>query len=221
MNQITAYMKQNNLDDEGMAKVISEKLGRSISAKGVQQIKSRKDAPAPWLRALDIAPNEPSGLKDRPRATIPGRTPKSETSSGTIDPIPALPFEVVSAKATIELIYTMAGKGVAMGTRTPVVADLWEKSAPALADGWIEWAKENRTVANAIAVLTIGGPGGQVILTNASLLISTLMAVQQQRGISLIPPTFIPPHENPDMDDDKIRQNTEAAVDFGIRNAQD
>jgi hypothetical protein len=107
-----------------------------------------------------------------------------------------------------------------MASKTPAVGTLWEQSSPGLAAGWIEWAKENRTVANGIAMLTIGGPGGQVILMNASLLISTLIAIQQQKGMQIIPPQFIPPHEDPGMDDDKIRENTEAAVDHGIRNAE-
>lgn len=216
MNSITRYMKENNLDDAAMAKIISEKLGRNVGPKGVQQIKTRKEAPAPWLRALNIAPTEPSGLKDQPRATIPGRKPPDNE----IASIPSLPFEVTSAKVTIEMIYTMLGKGAAMGTRTPQVAELWEKSAPALAEGWIDWAKENRTVANGIAMLTIGGPGGQVVLTNASLIIGTLMMVQQQRGIELIPPQFIPPHEQPEGAEAKIQENTEAAVDHRIRNPQ-
>lgn len=216
MNSIAKYMKEHDYSDEEMAKVISEKLGRSISAKGVQQIKTRKEAPVPWLNALNISPKEPTGLKEGKRATIPGREPKGELEPLAI----TLPFEVKSAKVTIEMIYTMAGKGAAMASRTPRVGELWEQSAPALADGWIEWAKENRTVANGIAMLTIGGPGGQVILTNASLIISTLMMIQQQRGFDIIPPQFVPPHERPEGDDEKIRENTDAAVEDALRNSQ-
>lgn len=219
MNSISAYMKEKGLDDQAMAKVISEKLGRGISAKGVQQIKTRKEAPAPWLRALGIAPNEPGGLKDEKKSRIPGQKPPGE-SSGEIQPLVSLPFEITSAKVTIEMVYTMAGKGVAMASRTPRTAELWEKSAPALADGWIEWAKENRTVANGIAMLTIGGPGGQVILTNASLIISTLMMIQQAKGIDIFPPQFRPPHEQPEGSEQKIQENTEAAVEDALRNSQ-
>ena len=220
MNQIARYMKDNDLDDEAMAEVISEKLGRKIGANGVRQIKTRKDAPVPWLNALGITPKEPSGLKSGKRATgVPGRSAPETPGAkevGTIE----LPFEIQSARVTIEMIYTMAGKGAAMASRTPRVANLWEQSAPALAEGWLEWAKESRTVANAIAMLTIGGPGGQVILTNASLLISTLMLVQQEKGLSLIPPQFIPPHEQPEGSEEKIRENTDAAVDHALRNQE-
>lgn len=212
MNPITGYMKDHNLDHEAMAKLLQEKMGRNISAEGVRRMAAKKEAPKTWLTALGIAPKEPAGLKGAPRAAgVPGAKPSAE-----IQPIPDLPFEITSARTTIELIYTMAGKGAAMGTKTPDVATLWEKSAPALAEGWIEWAKENRTVANVIAMMTIGGPGGQVVLTNASLIISTLMMVQQKHNMSIIPPQFVPPHEDPGMDDDKIRENTEAAVDHGI-----
>lgn len=224
MNSVRQYMKDHNLDDEGMAKVMSEKLGRSIGETQVRSIKSRKEAPAIWLNALGVSPQEPSGLKVGKKVSgAPGvkSTEKSTEASpgGTIEAI-SLPFEVVSAKATIELIYTMAGKGAAMASRTPQVSELWETSAPMLAEGWIEWAKENRTVANGIALLTVGGPGGQVILTNASLLISTLMLVQQQRGLSIIPPQFVPPHERPDAEAYIAQNETERAVDDALRNSQ-
>src|SRR5437879_2187813 len=187
MNQITTYMKEHNLDDEAMAEIISEKLGRKIGANGVRQIKTRKEAPVPWVNALEISPKEPSGLKRDKKATIPGRGKTTESSTGDISPI-ELPFEINSARVTLEMIYTMAGKGAAMASRSPDVANLWEQSAPTLAEGWLEWAKESRTVANGIAMLTVGGPGGQVILTNASLIISTLMIIQNDRGHSLLPP---------------------------------
>jgi hypothetical protein len=213
MNEIARYMKEHDLSDTQMAEIISEKLGRNIGASGVKQIKSRKEAPIPWINALDIRPKEPSGLKDKPpTASVPGKIPGKEPEAIQ------LPFEIQSARVTIEMIYTMAGKGAAMASRTPRVAKVWEDSAPALADGWLEWAKESRTVANAIAMLTIGGPGGQVVLTNASLIVSSLMVIQQERNLNILPPQFMPPHENPAMDDEKIRANTEAAVDHGLRN---
>jgi len=215
MNEIGKYMKEHSLDDEAMAKIISDKLGRDIGANGVKQIKNRKDAPIPWMNALGISPKEPSGLRSGRATGVPGKSSSgsTETPPGIID----LPFEVHSAQITIEMIYTMAGKGAAMASRTPSVSDLWEQSAPQLAEGWLEWAKESRTVANAIAMLTVGGPGGQVILTNASLIISTLMLVQREKGLSLIPPQFVPPHERPEGDEEHIRQNTEAAVDHALR----
>lgn len=220
MNSIRQYMKDHDLDDEAMAKVISEKLGRSIGANGVKQIKSRKEAPVPWLNALGISPQEPSGLKGGKRASgVPGRETKTESPPG-MAPAIELPFEITSARVTLEMIYTMAGKGAAMASRTPAVGNLWEQSAPGLAEAWLEWAKESRTVANGIAMLTIGGPGGQVILLNASLIISTLMTIQNVKGLSLIPPQFIPPHERPEGDEDKIRENTEAAVEDALRNSQ-
>lgn len=223
MNSIRQYMKDHNLDDEGMAKVMSERLGRSIGETQVRSIKSRKEAPKTWLDALGVSPQEPSGLKVGKKVSgAPGvkSTEKSSEPSpvGAIEPI-SLPFEIVSAKVTIEMIYSMAGKGAAMASRTPPVADLWEQSAPALADAWIEWAKESRTVANGIAMLTIGGPGGQAILLNASLIISTLMTIQRTKGIEMIPQQFIPPHERSDAEAYIAQNDTERAVDDALGNS--
>jgi hypothetical protein len=218
MNAIRQYMKDHNLDDEGMAKVMTEKLGRSIGPSGVKSIKSRKEAPAVWLNALEISPKEPSGLKRGTRVSGAPGAKSTETGVPHIDPIADLPFEIHSARVTIEMIYQMAGKGASMASRTPAVAQLWEQSAPGLADAWLDWAQESPTVANAIAMLTIGGPGGQVILMNASLIIGTLMAIQQQKGIQIIPPQFTPPHEQPEGNEEFIRENTDAAVDHAIRN---
>lgn len=205
MNTLKAYKDKEGITNQELADRLTEALGRKISPKGVAQQLGREEASIPWLNALGISPKEPGGLKDQPDAPKPGAISNP------------LPFEIHTATQTIEMVYTMAGKGAAMASKTPAVGTLWEQSAPGLAAGWIEWAKENRTVANGIAMLTIGGPGGQVILMNASLIISTLIAIQQQKGMQIIPPQFIPPHEDPGMDDDKIRENTDAAVDHGLR----
>jgi len=219
MNSIRQYMKDHDLDDEGMAKIITEKLGRSIGASGVRSIKSRKEAPTAWLNALEISPKEPAGLKGGRRVSgVPGSS-STVVESGNIEPISNLPFEIHSARVTIEMIYQMAGKGAAMASRTPTVANLWEESAPGLANAWLEWAKESPTVANGIAMLTVGGPGGQVILMNASLVIGTLMAIQQQKGLSLIPANFVPPHERPTEEEYLAQTETERAVDDALGNS--
>jgi hypothetical protein len=213
MNALAQFKKEHSLTDQQLAEMLSEKLNRNISSKGVAQQLRRESPSIPWLNALGISPKEPGNLKNSPpQVNSPG-------ISSNIVPEVALPFELKSATATIEMIYTIAGKGAAMASKTPAVADAWQNSAPGLAQGWIEWAKENRTVANGIAMLTVGGPGGQVILTNASLLVTTLMLIQHQKGIQLIPPQFVPPHENPNMDDEKIRENTEEYVDHALRNS--
>lgn len=208
MNALKVYKDENKLTNQELADRLTEALGRKISVKGVAQQLGREEASIPWLNALGISPKEPGNLKNSPSDVKP---------AGISNP---LPFEIRTATQTIEMIYTMAGKGAAMASKTPEVGTLWESSSPGLAEAWIEWAKENRTVANGIAMLTIGGPGGQVILMNASLIISTLIAIQTRRGMQIIPPQFIPPHEDPGMDDDKIRENTEAAVEHGIRGTQ-
>jgi hypothetical protein len=210
MNALKEYKDREKLTNQELADRLTETLGRKISVKGVAQQLGRTEASIPWLNALGISPKEPGNLKNSPPDV---NSPLSNLAT-------PLPFEIKTATQTIEMVYTMAGKGAAMASKTPAVGTLWEQSAPGLAAGWIEWAKENKTVANGIAMLTIGGPGGQVILMNASLIISTLIAIQQQKGMQIIPPQFIPPHEDPGMDDDKIRENTEAAVDHGIRNTE-
>ena len=214
MNSLKKYANEKNLTAQDIATELKEKLGRPISATGVEMMMNRQEAPIPWLTALGLngaKPKEPSGLKDE-------KTKKSSEdvkSPGAAVDI-HLPFEPVSARATIELIYTMAGKGAAMASKTPPVGDAWHNAAPQLAEGWIEWAKENRTVANGIALLTVGGPGGQVILMNASLLITTLMLIQQHRNIDIIPPGF---NIYEGMSDEDIQAQTEQAVDGSIGGA--
>lgn len=208
MNTLKQYKDEQKLTNQELADRLTEALGRKISVKGVAQQLGREEASVPWLNALGISPKEPGNLKNSPPNVNP--TPISNP----------LPFEIKTATETISLIYTMAGKGAAMASKTPAVGTLWEQSAPGLAEGWINWAKENPTVAKGIAVLTVGGPGGQVILMNASLIISTLIAIQTEKGIQMLPPQFMPPHENPDMTDEQIRENTETVVDDGLRRAQ-
>ena len=204
MNELGRYKESNGLTDEEVAKRLTDALGRKISAKGVAQQLRRESPSVPWLNALGIGPQEPGNLKNSPTDVKPPQSSPQKPGAEI-----ALPFEMVSAKATIEIIYTMAGKGAAMASRTPDVARAWESAAPGLAEAWIEWAKENRTVANAIAMLTVGGPGGQVILMNASLLISTLMTIQNAKGLDIIPPHLRPPMDTNDQ--------TEAYVDEQLR----
>ena len=205
MNTLKQYKEEQKLTNQELADRLTEALGRKISVKGVAQQLGREEASVPWLNALGISPKEPGNLKN------------SSSDVKPTDISNPLPFEIKTATETIELIYSMAGKGAAMASKTPEVGTLWEASSPGLAEAWINWAKENRTVANGIAMLTIGGPGGQVVLMNASLIISTLIAIQQARGIQMLPQQFIPVHEDPGMDEEKIRENTEAAVDHGLR----
>lgn len=204
MNPLVEYKEKKRLTNEELLKELKDKLGRPISMAGLEMMMQRKEPPLPWLNALGISPKEPGGLKDGP-------SEKPKNSPPDVNPTTiSLPFEPVSAKATIELIYTMAGKGAAMASRTEEVARAWEINAPSLADAWINWAAENRAVANGIAMLTVGGPGGQVILMNASLIITTLMLVQQKRNINIIPEGF---NIYEGMTDEQIRAQTEQAVD--------
>jgi hypothetical protein len=209
MNALGQYKEEKRLTNEELAAELKEKLGRPISATGVEMMLARKEPPVPWLNALGISPKEPGGIKDPIPPQEMGKTP------GPIKPVISLPFEPVSAQATIELIYTMAGKGAAMASKTPAVADAWHNSSQQLAEGWIEWAKENKTVANGIAMLTVGGPGGQVILMNASLLITTLMVIQNNKGLQIIPPGF---DIYKGMSEEEIRMQTEQAADEQLRN---
>lgn len=205
MNELGRYKETHGLTNQQLADELTEKLGRKISAKGIAQQLNRESPSIPWLNALGISPQEPGNLKDSTVSAKPTEKPSAAI---------ALPFEVVSARATIEIIYTMAGKGAAMASRTPEVANAWEAAAPGLAEGWIKWAEENRTVANAIAMLTVGGPGGQVILMNASLLVSTLMTIQNAKGVNLLPQGFVPT-----TPEDQTR-TTEEFVDEQLRQTQ-
>lgn len=168
--EIRNYQESEGLDDEQMAALLSERLGRAVSIQGFRIIRGRKDAPLEWLEALSIAPKDPSG-----GGNDGGNDGDEGTRKPPPSPVAVLPFDIPTTKQAIVLIYTTAGKGAAIGMRCPPVAGVWANHAPAIADAYIKWAYENATVARYLGALTFGGMAGQLVIMHATLLIQTLI----------------------------------------------
>jgi hypothetical protein len=214
---IRNYQTSEGLTDDEMAVLLSSRLGRTVSPAGYRIVKGRRDAPAEWLEALSIAPSEPAA-PGAPSAT--DKQPEHgapDASKGAVLVPGVLPFEPASAKMQIALIYTMAGKGAALPQRrhgTPEalqraarIESIWALHAPQIADAYIEWAKENATVAHYIGMLTLGGPGGKLIMLHGSMLVQTLLETGAINPNAFVPPTLRTPQETdtirePDADTD-------------------
>lgn len=203
------YQTAEGLDDEQMAALLSEKLGRTVGAAGYRIVKGRRDAPAEWLEALGIAPQEPTYKPDKDAPPVP--SPQDPTG-GAPKPVGILPFEPASARMQIALIYTMAGKGAAiparrLGTddalkRAERIERIWAVHAPQIADAYIEWARENSTVAHYIGMLTLGGPGGKLVILHGSMLVQTLMESGAINQDAFVPPSLRRQPQETDLIDD-------------------
>lgn len=198
-SDIRNYQTAEGLSDEQMAQLLSERLGRPVSAAGYRVVKGRSNPPDAWLEALSIVPREPQA---EPVSNATGDDGRADNDSHTQTAGMAvpLPFEPASAAMQITLIYTMAGKGIALsirrdGTEEAIlraqrVENLWAVNAPAIAAAYIEWAKENATVAHYIAMLTLGGAGGKILLLHGSLLVQTLIESGSIDPEQMLPPSM-------------------------------
>lgn len=200
-NAIGRWQNENDVDDAQLASMLSEKLGRNITPQGVRAWARRRTAPAPWLDALGLTPQDPE------------HEPPPERDNGGGDPrVPppiALPFEPIAARAQIVMLYTMGGKGAARVLSEPAVETVWTQHAPQIADAYIEWAKTNATVARIIASATLGGPAGQVVLLHGSLLVSTLIVSGRIDTSQFVPPPLRPTEPEPATDDDEADDGDE------------
>lgn len=204
-SDIRNYQNAEGLTDEEMARLLSARLDREISTTGYRIVKGRKDAPEEWLRALNIAPTDEPTSGAVSNATTPDAPPRDHAATSSAGAPISLPFEPASARMQITLVYTMAGKGVALPTRrigTPDalvranrIENAWATAAPSIADAYIEWAKENSTVAHYIGMLTLGGAGGKLMLLHASLLIQTLIESGAVKPEQFLPSAFRTPEE--------------------------
>lgn len=204
-NDLKQYQAAEGLSDEEMAERLSRSLDRTISVQGYKIVKGRGSAPAEWLAALSIAPQDSGSVDPTPRSADDDAPPVHREVLGS------LPFEPNSVKAQIELVYTLAGKGAAMGMKSPPVALVWQRAAPDIAEAYIAWARENATVAHYLGMLTLGGAGGQLILMHGSLLVSTLLASGQIQAPQFVPPTMRTPQETDTIsqdDDDEDETHT-------------
>lgn len=219
-SDIRNFQTAEGYSDEQMAEILSARLGRDISPTGYKIVKGRKDAPEDWLRALGIAPTEPTnsgasssqGASDAPP---PGATATAPAGA----PTHSLPFEPASARMQLVLIYTMAGKGVALPTRRIGTSDAlaranqiettWAMAAPQIADAYIEWARENATVAHYLGMLTLGGAGGKLILLHGSLIVQTLITSGAIKPEQFMPSAFRVPEETDLIADDDFPDEPE------------
>ena len=198
--ELQQFQDSEGYSDQQMADLLSDRLGRAISLTGYKMFKSRKNAPALWLEALAIVPHDPSHVQrddatvsssdnDKPRDPGPSIIPDyPDAQPRKVTPDSMLPFEPQSAYATIAMIYTFAGKGAATIMNAPPVAATWAEFAPHIAGAYIEWAKENETVARIIATMTLGGAGGKVVLLHAQLAVTTLIVADKLNAAMIVPP---------------------------------
>lgn len=201
--ELQQFQESEGYTDEQMADILSERLKRPISVTGYKMFKNRKNAPALWLEALAIVPHDPShverpatesGADEAPRDPMqPSNIPDyPENKPRKITPDSMLPFEPQTAFSTIAMIYTFAGKGAGAVMGSDAVAETWRNFAPHIAQAYIEWAKENETVARIIATMTLGGAGGKVVLLHAELMVTTLIVSGQMPASMIVPPNLRP-----------------------------
>jgi hypothetical protein len=180
------WQTESGLDDEQLAALLSERLGRVITPHGVHTVARRRDPPASWLDALGIAPREPDASP-----------PPREQPVALDDATSRFGLDIASARTQLVLVYTVAGKGAATILQAPAVEGVWATHAPRIADAYIAWAKQNETVARILSYLTLGGPAGELILLHGSLVVTTLI-VAERIDVS----TFIPRPQAPEEPDE-------------------
>jgi len=102
----------------------------------------------------------------------------------------------------IVLIYTAAGRGAALALRAPAVGELWAQAAPNIADAYIRWAEENPVVAKYLAMMTLGGPAGELVLLHGMLVVNTLIVSGRLNPASVVPPEYREGQETDGLADD-------------------
>jgi hypothetical protein len=194
---IRQWQESEGRSDEEMAELLSDRLGREISAQGYRIGKSKKSPPAAWLHALNIAPQEPSdSLADA------GASPPEGDREPVTRTVLPLPFDPAPVRTQIVLMYTVAGKGASLALRTPQVADVWAQHATPIADAYIEWAKEDANVARILNAITLGGPKGELVMLHGSMLVTSLIISGKFDPNKLIPPPMRQPQETDNLADD-------------------
>lgn len=176
MSVISSWQQEMGLDDEQMAALLSERLGKDISVGGYQRMGKRQNVPAAWLDALELSPQEPG-------------SPRPKRKQEVVEPTMAL--DVASAKTQLTLIYTFAGKGASIALRSPDVAGIWAGHAPRIADAYVRWAETNATVRQVLSYLTLGGPAGELVLLHATLIVGTLVASERLDVNMFVPPPAV------------------------------
>ena len=210
MAVLADYQLERGLSDEDVAGILNERLesrrkkGREpITAGGVRLMRSRKDenVPQAWLDALEIERPEfikeslSSGGGDEPAPAAAAGAGQGApgVAGGPFSSLPApveLPFDGLSARKRIILLYTGVGQGLERfqparfavngeGERVrlpaPPYARVFAQHAPKLADAWIEAARQSSQVARIVTLVTTGGAVGELVVAHVSLVFSCLI----------------------------------------------
>lgn len=179
--------------NEAGVRVRSAEGERMLTADDVSRRSSRR-AQRSWREALGLEaePAEPRFIRSPGQASELDPGPGAGSVPPSTLPAPVeLPFEALSAKKRIVLIYTGIGQGlerfsprqVAVNAETgervvlpkPRYAAVFAQHAPKLADAWIEAARQNTQVARIVTVITTGGAVGELVVAHVSLVFSCLV----------------------------------------------
>lgn len=173
--RLQEFQKRNDLSDEGVASLLSERLGEEFTAEKVKNMKVRGDrrVPKKVVEALDLEPLQDLRVGDEP----PEPGPDNPIQKTTRTPA-AVPDELDwrNAREAVIAIYVAAGKGVSMILKKPDVALVFAQGAPVLADDWIALARVDERTRAVLAKLTVVGPGGKLAMDHM-ILITKLVSI--------------------------------------------
>lgn len=160
--KVKDYLAYKGIDAEGLALLLTEKMGRKLGA-GAVIAREDKDLPKVWVEALgDVPPDiieeaEETGAKEK-ATRRQERTPK-----------PVQEFNPLLAEERVAAIYDLIGKGVSAATKEPRYSETFTAHAEKCGKAWTELAKHDKHVATVLTMLTTGGPWGEVVWLHMSL----------------------------------------------------
>lgn len=208
MNVAKIYREQHGLTLQQMAELLSKRLGRPITAHGVNTVENKQKAPGSWNRALaseivadapdlsaDSQPlyvddvigsegtNTTESLYSQPRRSDydDWRSPAPEPHGGT-RPGGSL------ARERIAQTYNFMGAGLAMMSQNPGVGAVFETYADTIAAAWVEAARENKVAERFVKIMESGGATSQLIICHGFLLIGVVYVTGRAPGASAILP---------------------------------
>lgn len=176
---VTAYQREHDLTDEGMAAHLSELLGRDVS---VDELAERKRGfpTKEYREALNIGPAYRAADDGHP--AVGEKAPKAKAE---IEILPDLDW--AQARVAIKELHTVAAKMLSAALKErergirPTVAEIMVTSrdgskAPCeiLADDWIALAKVDARAHRILSVLSAGGPAGKLVFDYALIIIAVL-----------------------------------------------
>jgi hypothetical protein len=173
-NAIGEWQAEHDLDDEAMADLMSERLGKAVSLKTYRTAKYRSNdrIPKSYLRALSIQESDgftgpdsdAPGLRDDDLPPGSPPAPEPQKTGGEI-----ISLDWASTRSALIMIYGSIGVGVSHLLSDPVYAKVLQKAAPMLADDWLALAKVHPATAAFLRKLTLGGPGGKLLADHVTV----------------------------------------------------